>query len=482
MISLRRSLRDESGQTMVLVVFAIALLATIAVSLTDVVTDEAQSSGHAVSSDSAYQAAEAGIDTYASYLLDDQLYFLHYVAEGESTRVSGAVTGALARAPADATAWTGGVTWTYPYGQDNWRVLGNGYAYNLEITGPSGSATPQQQAIQIVSTGCRWDATQNACGAAANNAERTIQTLLVPSSAANFQMIANASITYGPTATTNGKIYSTGTVTYDPGSTATANIYSEVNVIGNPSGGATEYSPTTTPNIRSVLPNPINFSSFLTSISDIQRASQSGGVFLNQATPPAAWEVIFQGNGTFTAAPCSQVGTSDVAEIAPTCGAATTYNVPSNGAIYSNETVIIGGTGANSSTVNGRVTVTSNNNIVIGNNISYQPGTNSVLGLVALNNMIVAYWAPNNLSWNAATIATTGQWTDTCGAFSSYGCGTHGTMTFTGSTATNDGGSMSMFGTRVYNYDPNLLWLLPPWFPTVGKPYNVLLQRELPPQ
>ena len=36
---------------------------------------------------------------------------------------------------------------------------------------------------------------------------------------------------------------------------------------------------------------------------------------------------------------------------------------------------------------------------------------------------------------------------------------THGTMVFNGSTATNNGGSMSMFGHRTYNYDPNLLWL-----------------------
>ena len=36
-----------------------------------------------------------------------------------------------------------------------------------------------------------------------------------------------------------------------------------------------------------------------------------------------------------------------------------------------------------------------------------------------------------------------------------------------------------MFAFRTYNYDPNLLWLLPPWFPTVDKPYTVLLQREL---
>ena len=71
---------------------------------------------------------------------------------------------------------------------------------------------------------------------------------------------------------------------------------------------------------------------------------------------------------------------------------------------------------------------------------------------------------------------------DTCdSAAFNTGCGTHGTMTFTGSTATNGGGSMSMFNTRVYNYDTNLLWLTPPWFPTVDKPYTVLMQREITP-
>jgi len=478
--SLLRKLRDESGQTMMLVVFAIALTSTLAVTLTDLVTSEAQSSGQVASSDSAYQAAEAGIDSYASKLLDDHLYFLHYVADGESTRVSGSLV------TSENQAWTGGITWSYPFGQDNWKPLGNGYAYNLEITGPSGAATQQQQAIQIVSTGCRWDSSLNQCGSAANSARRTIQTLLLPSSVANFQMIANKAIVYGSAATTNGKIYSTGTIQHD--GTASGNIYSEVSVSGSvnlisPGPGqptATIYTPSTNPTIRSVLPDPIDFNSFLTSISDIKGASLAGGVNLDARVggTPSAYEVVFNPDGTFTAAACTKVGSSDVSEIAPTCGAAQTFTVPSNGAIYADETVIVGGTGAAASTVNGRVTVTSNNNIVIGNNISYQPNTNSVLGLVALNNMIVAYWAPNTLSWQAATIATTGQWTDTCGAFS-YQCGTHGTMTFTGSTATNNGGSMSMFTTRVYDYDPNLLWLLPPWFPTVDKPYTVLMQREI---
>ena len=468
-------LRRDSGQAMMMVVFVTSILSVLAVGLSALVTSETQSTGHTVSSDEAYQAAEAGIDTYAAKLLDDHIYFLHYVAPGESTRTDGTVTVGA------GNAWTGGITWTYPNGQDAWHVLGNGYAYNLEITGPSGSATPIQQAIQIVATGCRWDSVNARCGTAANNASRTIQTLLLPSSVANFQMIANANITYGTTATTNGKIYSSGTVTHN--GTASANLYSEVNVLGTPTmtNGALKYSPNTNPTIRSVLKNPIDFSSFLTSITDIQRASQNGGVYLHQSSAPAAWEVVFNSNGTFTAAACSKVGSADVSQVAPTCGAPTTYNVPTNGAIYSNETVIIGSP-SSASMVNGRVTVTSNNNVVIGNNISYAAGTFSVLGLVALNNMTVAYWAPYNLSWNAATIATTGVWADTCDSRSigtSYGCGTHGTMTFTGSTATNGGGSMSMFGTRVYNYDPNLLWLLPPWFPSVDKPYTVLLQREI---
>jgi hypothetical protein len=53
-------------------------------------------------------------------------------------------------------------------------------------------------------------------------------------------------------------------------------------------------------------------------------------------------------------------------------------------------------------------------------------------------------------------------------------------MTFTGSTSTNQGGSMGMFQTRVYQYDDSLLYLQPPWFPTMDGAYTVLLRRELP--
>jgi hypothetical protein len=103
--------------------------------------------------------------------------------------------------------------------------------------------------------------------------------------------------------------------------------------------------------------------------------------------------------------------------------------------------------------VNGRVTVASNNNVDIGGNISYLAAGQDVLGMIAANNVVVSSWVLNNLTWTGATLAQSGSW-------ASYNNdGSHGTMTFTGSTATYPGGSMSMFPTRVYNYDPNLLYL-----------------------
>jgi hypothetical protein len=475
---LRSILARESGQAMVIAVFTFALLTTLAVALTDVVTSESQASGQAVSSDASYQAAEAGIDNYVSKLLDDHLYYQHYVDAAESTRTSGSLTVGAGQ------NWTGGITWTYA-SKDNWETLGNGYAYNLEITGPTGSASTQQEAVQIISTGCRWNAaaTPAACMTGVANAKREIQMLLLPSSAANWQMIANTSISYGSAATTNGRVYSNANITHD--GTATANLYAEGNASGSTTftNGATAYDASSNPTFSSVIPNPIDFSTFVTSISDIKRAAQTGGVYLtaSPAADPDAWEIVFNSNGTFTAAACNQVGglNNDVSEAAPSCGTPATYNVPSNGAIYADATVIIGSP-TTASAVNGRVTVTSNNNIVIGNNISYQSSTNSVLGLVAKNDMVVAYWSPSTLTWSAATTTQSGQWTDTCGEFG-YKCGSHTSMTFNGSTATDQGGSMSMFNSRTYNYDSTLLWLDPPWYPTIQDPYTILFQRELTP-
>jgi hypothetical protein len=180
--------------------------------------------------------------------------------------------------------------------------------------------------------------------------------------------------------------------------------------------------------------------------------------------------IVFQPDGTFTAKACDKNGSNDVANVAPTsCTATSTYPVPANGAIYSPQTVIVSGQ------VVGRVTIGSNNNIDIADNISYGTPGQDVLGLVAANNVYICQYTPDDLTWTAAVIAQSGTWK----TWSQDG--SHDTMTFTGSSTTADGGSMTMFNTRVYGYDDNLHQLPPPWFPVIEDSYTTVLFRELPP-
>jgi hypothetical protein len=74
----------------------------------------------------------------------------------------------------------------------------------------------------------------------------------------------------------------------------------------------------------------------------------------------------------------------------------------------------------------------------------------------------------------AATIAIGGQWR------SANTQNVSGTLTFTGSTATFGGGYMSQYATRSYNYDPNLVFLQPPYFPVLEDAYTIELMREIP--
>lgn len=445
-------LRAEPGSAMLLVVFLSAALLLLSASLVDLVKSNSSRSVNDATSDAAFQAAEAGVDDYLSKLLDDNQYYLHDVAVGESTRqASGGQL--VSPGPSDPTPWSYGTTWTYPNGKDNWRQLGNGYEYNLQVTGP----TSLVQWVDIIATGRKEGTT---------GPYRVLEERIRPASVADFQMISNLSVSYGGTATTYGKIYTGGNLSHS--GTAYGNLYAEGNISGNPTmmGGAQKYDSST---IRTVIKSPINFASFATSLVDIQRAAQLSGIYLNDPSNDA-WELTFNSDGTVSVEPCALTGGAAIDVTAPTCGAATTYNVPTNGAIYSDQSVVVAG-----STVNGRVTIASNDEIVIGGNIAYQETGDDVLGLIAKNDMIVAQWAPCPLSWQAATVAQNGQWRSSS---SSQLCSK--SMTFTGSTATANGGYMSQYHTRYYNYDGSLSYLQPPWFPTIDYAYTVLLFRELP--
>lgn len=468
--------RDESGFAMVMVLGMMVLLSVLAVSLINVMQGEASRGRTEIKHDSAYQAAEAGVDDYIAKLIDDRLYLNHLVHPAESTRQSttnGRIVGA-------SQPWlqSDGGAWTYPNGKDAWygaARLGNGYEYNLEVFPPS-SLSPL---IRIV-------ATARPAGDTDVRDWRELETLVRMSSVSDYQMVADANISYGATATTYGKIYAgtdannvSHTVRHD--GIAYGDVSAEGGVSGNTTlmNGAKRYDLTTTPSIRQVIRTPINFNSFISSLVDIKSAAGAGGLVEDNPAVDAWW-FTFQPTGQVFVQACMKNGGKPLGDKQPVCGAQAPLNLPENGAIYSGQAVIVSGT------VNGRVTIGSAADIYPGNNLAYLQTGDDVLGLVASHSVIIPQWAPSVLSWRAATIAQSG-------TFRSYGYdgqlnqsepdyigdAQRTSMTFTGSTATYGGGSMGLFQTRTYQYDSSLLYLLPPWFPTLQDAYTIVLSREL---
>jgi hypothetical protein len=385
-------------------------------------------------------------------MVDNRLYYLQHVHPAEGTRRdSGGTTYAA------GSVWNSGVVWTYPSGNDTWRTLTNGFEYALQITPPS-AADPS---LRILSTGRRTGTT---------NEYRVVETRIRPSSLADFYRVVDGDVSWGAGATTNGKIYANGNIDHD--GTAAANMYAEASISGSYTltNGAQAYDSST---IRTQIKNPINFANFVTSFADVKRAAQSGGIYLNDPTK-AAWRLVFNTAGTVSVQSCTKTSGLDVADTAPTCGSATTYTVPANGAIYTEQTALVLGTGTNGASVNGRVTVASNVDIVVGGNVAPVNATDDVLGLAAVTDVTIAKYVPSTMYWQCSVLAQNGTWR----TYTQDGSKT--LMTFRGSSATKNGGSLTMFVTRDYGYQNDLQYLPPPWFPIVEDAYTIVLFRELP--
>jgi hypothetical protein len=296
-----------------------------------------------------------------------------------------------------------------------------------------------------------------------------IQQVLSPNSIVRYYRIINTSVTFANVTTTNGLVFANQNITHN--GTATANLYAGNNINVSPSSPGIGLTNGATAN-----PNQptINFGGFLASLTDISRAAAVNSPSTNFDDPTRdAWKLVFSSAGTYTVQACDQTGAAvDIVTPTTNCTAVQTYTVPTNGAIYSPQDVIVSGT------VKGRVTVASNSNIIVGGPINpLTPGTD-VIGLNSLNDVTLAqYVAPagGDVTWNAAVIAQNGTWNDT-------GSVTHDVLTFTGMAVTQNGGSFGTFpGAHDYGYDDNLKFLIPPWFPSLGNPWQSSVFRELPP-
>ncbi len=201
--------------------------------------------------------------------------------------------------------------------------------------------------------------------------------------------------------------------------------------------------------------------------------------------------------------------------------------IPSNGAIYTGQDTIISWPssisgysstshdGSPSSMVNGRLTVATAGDMIIGGDVHYASEAatdgiggpdDDVLGLIAKGNIWLPKYAPTNLWWRAATMSITGIWSDyNCTNRGAYR-GNSSTMTFVGTSAfTNPSGCMqygSGSSSSGYNIDgvsriaddgsagaavPSyaqydaLKFLFPPWFPVINGMETTVLFHEVAP-
>jgi hypothetical protein len=510
--------RDEQGFALVLAIAVVTLVTMTALSIMTLTQNESANSRRDQAKDGSYQAAEAGTNAYLSDLTQNNVFFYSFMAKGEATRTDSSMVAHTNNCTVTCTdlAWTSGNTWTYttsPVSDTGWMNLGNGYDYLIRVYPPNTAIAGLAQVIT------RIDVIGRPHGSTDVTRWQTIETMIRPSSLTDFQAFLATSITYAAGATTTGPIFvgednngTPGTLEHD--GIAKANLYAEGTVTGSTRllNGAKRYDKNSSPTALCKLNNcsPVPFSSFSSTISTVHNAADgTGGLDLGTTDPtnaalagqsPAywvdAWKLVFQADGTVLVSSCKKYRSTGRTVTTyedydgtqpPVCGTPTLHALPSIGAIYSGTDVLVSGV------VHGRVTIASAGHLVYAGDLTYVADGVDVVGLEAQGTIYIAQWAVDangNITIYGAQLALNGPWSadPRCGSpsycHSACRIGSNCTMNFYGSSALygQPGSAISMsgmFNTRNYNYDSNLIFLPPPFFPSLGNAFTILVQRQI---
>lgn len=479
----------QRGSSLPAVLGITAVLGVVAATSLTVAQGGTTSAANVGRADVAIQAADAGVNRYISRLVEDPRYWDHFVDLAEDPRVD---QFGVVHPP--GSPWVPGTTWTYTGPPQTMVPLQDerfgSATYSLRITPP-----PVGQDVVTVQSHARIDSD------GPRPQVRTIQAQILPTSIADFQMISNREIKYGSTAVTTGKLYSAVSVNHL--GVAKAPVYGQDKVCkeaatvacaGHFYGAGTyqagAYDSASTPSFSDKFKTPIDFSQFTRAIADIKDAAQSPNGYYQPNDPTAAgWMLQFRSDGTVRI--FKIVSSVDLRTSITSLGCPQTISVPQNGAMYFEQPVVIGdgstmpdncpppfrGFGPRPSVVDGRVTVATPGDILLGGNISYETNGDDVLGLIATQNIVFPKYAPVDTSVRAATLAQYGQWI-TAATNNVWG---HNSLVYTGSQTTNQGGYASMYNSRTYNYDPVLQFLRPPFYPIIEGSWTTRYWREVSP-
>ncbi len=359
--------------------------------------------------------------------------------------------------------------------------------YCLEITAPPTGST----IVTIKSTGY---ATANP------NIQRSITARFGIPSLAQYGFLTHSDAWIGSSESVIGQMHANGGIRFDGTGnapiTSAKTTYSCGATFGcsptQTKAGIWGSAPTATQNFWSYPVPNVDFSSITANFSTIKSSAQSSGIYL----PPSntqGYSLVFNSNGTVTVYKVTSLRSHarpgyDVNGTAH--NEYTTYQnrslqftqaIPANGLIYVEDKTWVEGT------VNGRALVAAarlpyNANtaptIYIANNIVYSAKDgNHSLGLIAQKDIVISYYAPNNLEVNAAMFAQNGSAQffyysgNVKNTITVYGTiGSYGVWTW--SWVNGSGTIVSGYQNTVTNYDAYLLYSPPPSFPLSSSGYQ----------
>lgn len=476
----RPSRGRSGGQALVSTLGVLTVLGVLVVAGLDIASSTATGSANKAREGAAIQAADAAVNRYISRLVEDPAYPAHFVDQAEDSRIRAG--GQVVPAGSDWRLNGSEPTWTYSGAPSQWVTIGGSrygsVRYSLRITPPPlGSDT-----VTITATG-------QVGGDRPNPVARTIQAQVRPSSISDFQLIADDTVTYGSAAVSTGKIYSNNNLQHF--GRAEAPAYARNLVCAGTCGSSSNTNPAiftkgayardTSPNFTSFFPQPIDFTQFTRDLTNIRDSAAASSSRFNDPTANA-WLLQFLSDGTYRV--WKITGNPNLNYSTGTITLTATATVPATGAMYFDQSVIIGDNSRGyNSVVNGRVTVASPQEVYVGGNVNVADTNDDVLGVISGNNVTFVSMLPDVTFVQMSLVAQRGWMQATTDP---VGGGAHCNRSYSKSSFTLRGSQTSVSGcmssqylSRLYEWDPARKFLRPPLFPIIEGSWETLYWREV---
>lgn len=468
-----RVFRKQKGGGLVYALVIMAVVQVILVSIVQYVASNVQYSLTIRSREQSIQVAEAGIDFYRWYLA-------HNVEGKTASQIQAFWDG--------GTAYGVGTPYEADYTDTSGATMGR---YRVEVTPPENGST-----VAIVkSTGWTYKHP---------NVQRIVQVRLRRPSWSESAVLANDFMRFGAGTEVYGKIHSNAGIRFDGVAhnliTSSVATYNDPDHTGGNEFGVHTHDTPTDPLPPAAVPvrtdvfeagrqfpvTTLDFNGVLGDLNYMKSEAQSGqGIYFTGAgANNRGTQIELRADGTFRA---RQVRNFNSAySITAYNGSWANYTIPDDGVIFVEDNVWVSGTISNR-----KVTIVAADllggpapSVYILNDIRYTNNDGrDIIGIIAQNNIEIAWASENDLRIDAALLAQQGRVGREHYTSKGYSPDSKSVITVYGAIATNlrygfawtDG---TGYTNRNLYYDNNLLYYPPPYFPT-GTRYELDLWEEL---